>query len=88
MRAANMMLQAAGSMGIGGQAKRETAMVSYNILNAQHSGDRVILLVQLRSYDAHLSVTFISDGQRMPNSVVMFVSYGATPAVHDICALF
>ena len=58
--------------------KRETAMVSYNILDAQHSTEEVILLVGLQSYNAHLSVTFISDMQRMPNSAVMFVSYGAT----------
>ena len=38
-------------------AKRETAMVSYNILDARHYGDGVILLVGLRSYDASLSVS-------------------------------
>ena len=32
---------------------------SYNDLDARHSGDGEILLVGLRSYDAHLSVTFI-----------------------------
>jgi len=58
--------------------KRETAMVSYNILDAQHSTEEVILLVGPQSYNAHLSVTFISDMQHMPNSAVMFVSYGAT----------
>ena len=31
--------------------KRETALVSYNNLNARHSGDGVILLVGLRSYE-------------------------------------
>ena len=61
-------------------------MVSYNILDAWHSGDGVILLVGLQSYNAHLSVTFISDMQCMTNSVVMFVSYSVTPAVCDIIA--
>ena len=54
------------STGVRGQAKRETALVSYNDLDAQHSGDRVILLVGVRSYDAHQSVTFISDRQFTP----------------------
>jgi len=58
-------------------------MVSYNILDAPHSGDGVILLVGLRSYDAHLSVTFISEMQRTTNSAIMFVSYGATPVVNN-----
>ena len=61
------MLRAAGSVGIGRRVKRETALVSYNDLKARHSGDGVILLVGLRSigwYDAHLSVTFLSDIQR------------------------
>ena len=79
------MLRAATSMGIRRQVKRETAMVSYNILDAWHAGDGVILLVGLQSYGAHLSVTFISDVQCMPNSVVMFVSCSATPTVRDIC---
>ena len=39
--------RAASSMGIGRRAKRETALVSYNDLDAQHSGDGVILLVGL-----------------------------------------
>ena len=65
----------ASSVGVRRQTKRETAMVSCNIL---HSGDGVILLVGLRSYDVHLSVIFISGIQPMPNSVLMFVSYGAT----------
>ena len=29
-------------------------------------------------------LTFRNDGQHVPNSVVMFISYGVTPAVHDI----
>ena len=45
----------ASSKGIGRQA-----LVLCNDLDARHSGDGVIL----RSYDAHLSVTFISDVQR------------------------
>ena len=49
------------------------------ILDAQHSGDGVTLLVGLQ----HLSLTFRSDMQS--NSVVMFVSYGATPMVCVIC---
>ena len=40
------------------RVKRETA------LEARHSGDGVILLVGLRSYDAHLSVTLVRDMQR------------------------
>ena len=47
MRAA--MLLAASSVGVGRQAKRETALVSYNDLKAWHSGDGVILLVNLQS---------------------------------------
>ena len=39
--------------------KRETAVVSYSIFEAQHSSGRVILLGGLQSYDTHLSVTFI-----------------------------
>ena len=44
-------------------------MVSYNILDAKHSGDRVILLVGLRSYDTHLSVTSISDTRVMEHHI-------------------
>ena len=55
---------AASSVGVGRRAKRENALVSSNDLDARHSGDGVILLVGLRSRDAHLSVTFISDKQR------------------------
>ena len=62
--------------------KRETAVVSYSIFEAQHSSGRVILLVGLQSYDTHLSVTFISDMQRTPKLYnVMFVSYGVTPGI-------
>ena len=57
---------AASSMGAGRRVKRETALVSYNDLKAWHSGDGIILLVGLRRYDAHLSVTFLSDMQRTP----------------------
>ena len=60
------MPRAAGGVGVGRRVKRETALVSYNDLDAQHSSDGVIILVGLRSYDAHLSVTFISDMQRTP----------------------
>ena len=60
------MPRAASSVGVGRRVKRETALVSYNDLNARHSGDGVILLVGLRSYDPHLSVTFLSDMQRTP----------------------
>ena len=62
--------EAAGKSGLGRQAKRETTMVSYSISEAWHSGDRVILLLGLQSHDAHPSVTFISDMEHMPNSVV------------------
>ena len=48
------MPRAASSVGVERRVKRETALVSYNDLDAQHSGDGVILLVGLRSYDAHL----------------------------------
>ena len=81
------MPQAISNMGIRRQGKRETAMVPYNILDAQHSGDGVTLLASLRSYDAHLSVTFISGEHCIPNAVVMFVSYGATSTVPDILPL-
>jgi len=77
------MLQTTSDAGIRRRVKRDTAMVSYNILDAQHSGDGVILLVSLRSYDTHLSVTFISEMQRTTNSATMFVSYGATPVVNN-----
>ena len=60
------MPRAASSVGVGRRVKRETALVSYNDLNARHSVDGVILLVGLRSYDVHLSVTFLSDMQRTP----------------------
>ena len=59
------MPQGASGAGVGKRAKRETALVSYSDLDARHSGDGEILLVGLRSYDAHLSVTFISDMQHM-----------------------
>ena len=36
-------------MGVGRQVKRETALISYNELKAQHSGDGVILLVDIGS---------------------------------------
>ena len=58
--------RAASSVGVGRRVKRETALVSYNDLKARHSVDGVILLVGLRSYDAYLSVTFLSDMQRTP----------------------
>ena len=35
-----------------------------------------------------MSVTFVSDIQQIPNSVVMVVSYGGTLMVHDIWDLF
>ena len=57
------MPRAASSVGIRRRVKRETALVSYNDLKARHSADGIILLVGLRSYDAHLSVTFVSDMQ-------------------------
>ena len=64
-------------------------MVSYNILDAQHSGDRVILLVGPQSYDTYLSVTNLQvTCSAKPNSVAMFASYGATPTVHDVCQSF
>ena len=55
--------------------KRETAVVSYSNSEAWHSGDRVLLLVGLQSYDTHLSATFISDIQHMANSSANFVSF-------------
>ena len=58
------MPRGASSTGVGKRAKRETALVSYNDLDARHSGDGEILLVGLRGYDAHLPVTFISDMHR------------------------
>ena len=58
------MPRAASSVGVERRVKRETALVSFNDLDARHSGDGVILLVGLRSYDVHLSV--ISDMQRTP----------------------
>jgi len=65
--------------------RKESAMVSYNIWDARHSGDGVILFVGLQNYDAHLSVTFISDMQPRPYSVVISVSDGVTPMIQDIC---
>ena len=64
------MLWPTSRTGVRRQAKRETGMISYNILAAWHSGDGVILLVSLWSHDAHLSETLISGMQHMPNSVV------------------
>ena len=49
-------------------------MVSYNILDAKHSGDRVILLVGPRSYDTHLSVTSISVTRVMTHLSVTSIS--------------
>lgn len=74
--------QATSSAGFGRQAKREAAMVSYNISDARQSGDSVTLLVDLWSYDIHLSVTLISGMLHVSNSVEMVVSlryncYGA-----------
>ena len=40
------MPRAASSVGVGRRVKRETALVSYNDLNARHSGDGVIGLLQ------------------------------------------
>lgn len=37
--------------------KRETLLVSYDDLDAGYSSDGVILLVGLRSYDVHRSVS-------------------------------
>ena len=54
----------ANRAGVVRRAKGETALVTCNDLDAWHSGDGVvILLVGLRSYDAHLSVSFRSDMQ-------------------------
>ena len=69
------MPRAASSVGVGRRVKRETALASYNDLDARHTGDGVILLVGLRSYDAHLSVTFPSDMQRTPK-----LCYSGAPA--------
>ena len=60
------MPRAARSVGVARRGKLETALVSYNDLKARLSGDGVILLIGLRSYGAHLSVTFMSDIQRTP----------------------
>ena len=46
--------EAASNAQGGRRAKRETAMVSYNNCEAQHSGDGVILLV-----DAQLSAIYL-----------------------------
>ena len=46
--------------------RKERALVSYNYLKARHSGDEVILLVGVRSYDTHQTVTLKSDMQRTP----------------------
>ena len=58
---------------------RLPVQVLYNDLDTWHSGYGVILLVGLRRYDPDLSVTFKSNMQLTPNSVVMFVSYGHLP---------
>ena len=60
------MPRAASSVGVGRRVKRETALVSYNDLKVRHSGDEVILLVGLPSYEAHLSLTFLSEKQGTP----------------------
>ena len=60
------MPRVASSVGIGRRVKREPALVSYDDLKDRHSSDGVILLVGLRSYDVHLSVTFLSDMQHTP----------------------
>ena len=43
------MPRCTSSAGVEKRAKRETALVSYNVLDTRHSGDGVILLVGLRS---------------------------------------
>ena len=63
------------------RATEDERKVSYNILGARHSGDGVILLAGLRSYDANLSVTFIADMQRI---VVKFVPYCSTSTVRFV----
>ena len=62
----NAKLQTTSSVGIRRWVKRETVVILYSISEACDSGDKVILLVNLRSYDPHLSVSFISDMQCMP----------------------
>ena len=68
--------EAASSAHGGRQAKRETAMVSYNDSEARHSGDRVILLVD---DDAQLSAIFISDmrGEFEPYFAVLEIKESA-----------
>ena len=77
------MPRAASSVGVGRRVKRETALVSYNDLDARYSGDGVILLVGLRSYDAHLSVTFLSDMQRTPK----LCNFWINPRNYHFCAV-
>ena len=60
-------------------------MDSYNISEAWHFGDGIILLIGLRSHSVHLSATLISDRQHTPNSVVKFASSCSTPVVCDFC---
>ena len=52
------MPRPASSADVGRRKKRATVMASYNILDARYSRDGAILLVGLRNYEAHLSVTF------------------------------
>ena len=77
--------QTASSMGIGRQVKRETAMVSYSISEAHHSGDRVILLAGPQSHD---TVTFICELQHMPNSVLKFSEATLTGRVNNTSTHF
>lgn len=60
------MPRAASSAGVGRRKKRATVMASYNILDARYSRDGAILLVGLRNYEAHLSVTFLTAGHVKP----------------------
>ena len=54
------MPRPASSADVGRRKKRATVMASYNILDARYSRDGAILLVGLRNYEAHLSVTFLT----------------------------
>lgn len=69
--------------GVGRRMKGGTALVSYNCLDARYSGDGVILLVSLQSYDTKMSVTFTSYMQLTKTH--LFVSDSAPPTVLDVC---
>ena len=86
-----VMPQPPSSVDVAKRVKRKTAMVSYNILalwwrrNSIGPSTKLWCTSVNTLYTSHVSACMQCT---LPNSVVLFVAYGQTPAVCDISALW